>query len=399
MSPSIKIKQLPSPNPDLQTAKAHHVGSPPTTFTNPWPSFQTLTKTTLFSARFGSNAEKNFVPVPESTDGQRSKELVQVHKPDWQSITSNNESSLKVTWLGHASFLVEAPASPGASRGIRILFDPVFSERTSPVGFMGPKRYTPTPCTADELPEVDIVCISHNHYDHLDYSFVHDLYKRRKGNVHFFAALNNKPWFTQHICKPEDVTDADWWDSFSVQVEGVGTVNLTCTPSQHGSGRTPFDQNNTLWCSWALSTPAGEDSRPKALYFAGDAAYQHPDAPSSCPVFKEIGTTLGPFDIALLPIGLMTPTKVMGSVHATPEQSSEIHKEVKAKVSVGMHYGTVRGGISAQYEDVRDPPRRWREVGEKEGLWAGGGVEGSGGHVDVGKGGLGLVHVGETIVV
>ena len=135
------------------------------------------------------------------------------------------------------------------------------------------------------------------------------------------------------------------------------------------------------------------------LFFAGDTAYQSAGSPSPCPAFVEIGKTLGPFDLATVPIGLMTPQAFMGSVHATPEQSLNIHKEIKSKLSIGMHYGTVRGGISAHYEDVRDPPRRWRAAAEKEGLWSGGGVEGGGESVDTSKEGVGLLDIGETVAV
>jgi L-ascorbate metabolism protein UlaG (beta-lactamase superfamily) len=270
----------------------------------------------------------------------------------------------------------------------------VFSERTSPFSFAGPKRYTPTPCTLDELPDVDAICISHDHYDHLDYTTILTLYQRMKGRLHFFVGLNLKSWFQQHIgCASNEVTELDWWDRRQLQVEGIGSVELTCCPTQHFSGRTGFNNGSTLWCSWALT------SAEHKLFFAGDTAYQAKDTPSPCPIFKQIGEQLGPFDLSLQPIGLYSPPQVSGAVHVTPEQSFQIHKEVKSKLTIGMHYGTVRGGLSMVFEDVRDPPRRWREVAETEGRWCGGGVEGDGSKVDVGKEGVGLCHVGETVAV
>jgi len=148
-----------------------------------------------------------------------------------------------------------------------------------------------------------------------------------------------------------------------------------------------------LWCSWAL------EASGRKLYFGGDTGYQAKDTPAPCPIFVQIGDLLGPFDLALLPIGLCTPYSFMGNVHATPEQSLLIHKEIKAKLSIGMHYGTVRGGLSSQFEDVRDPPRRWRQAAEEEGLWRGGGVEGVGEIVDTKSSGVGLCDVGETVSV
>ncbi|KAK5116769.1 hypothetical protein LTR62_007443 [Meristemomyces frigidus] len=397
MSSTITVKPLPSLDSTLSNNKDHHIGNPPNSFQNPWPSYIKIGPLSAFQHRFGSHPEKKFVPVPQGPNGTRSPELVKIRRPDWAQGSSNTqptEDKLKATWLGHASFLLELPVQPGATRGIRILCDPVFSERTSPVSFLGPKRYTPPPCTLDELPEVDIVAISHDHYDHLDLAAVQQIYHKRKGQVHFLAGLNNKAWFLQNLgCEADEVTDADWWDAFEVDVEKLGQVRVTVCPSQHGSGRSALNMGHTLWCSFAFCG-AG-----KSVYFAGDTAYQAENTPSPCPIFKEIGQSLGPFDLALLPIGLMTPASFMGSVHATPEQSLRIHEEVGSWLSIGMHYGTVRGGISGQYEDVRAPPRRWREAAEKEGVWCGGGVEGDGEAVDVSTKGVGLCDVGETVVV
>lgn len=379
-------------NPDPKSAKAHHVGNPPAGhFKNPWPSAaKSIGFGSAFSAKFGQDPEKNNVPIPQGPHGARSEELVKVRRPDW---ATDKLDRLRATWIGHASFLVETPAISGAGRGVRVLFDPVFSERTSPVGFMGPKRYTPTPCSIDELPEVDIVCISHNHYDHLDVHTVNELQRIRKDKLHFLAGLNTKQWFEAHVCPFEQVTELDWWQACEVNIEGIGSVKLTCLPCQHASRRSYNDGDKALWCSWAL------EACGKKLYFAGDTAYQAVDAPSPCPAFIQIGEALGPFDMALLPIGLFKPQTFMGGVHSSPEQSLEIHKEIKSKLSLGMHYGTFRGGISQAYEDVREPPRRWREAAEKEGLWLGGGVEGQVEPIATHQEGVGLCDIGETVAV
>ncbi|RMZ02176.1 hypothetical protein D0860_07312 [Hortaea werneckii] len=281
-------------------------------FQNPWPSFQPHSLSEAFHLRFGAHPEKNFVPVPQGPNGTRSDELVRIRQPDWGW---DRKEKLRATWIGHASFLVEFPvvtnaaatdagttttAAGGAAagtgaehqqRGIRVLCDPVFSERTSPVQWLGPKRYTPTPCALEELPEVDVVCISHNHYDHLDYATVRHIYSRQRGRVHFVAGLGNKEWFTRHVGCQEDEAQ---------------------------------------------------------------------DAPAACPAFKEIGEALGPFDLALLPIGLMSPHQWMGSVHATPEQSLQIHKDVKSKLSIEILPG---GGKLPQRKracGVEEDPRERR---------------------------------------
>lgn len=377
----IAVRSLPSRDPDPVSPPAHWVGSPPTHFTNPWPSYKKHGFSDVISARFGSN--RNHIPVPESRD-----ELVKVRRPDWGRGQFGWETKMKSCWLGHAGFLVEMPVNKEGNeekRGLRILFDAVFSERTSPLIWLGPKRYTPTPCTVDELPEIDLVVISHNHYDHLDFATIKAVYERQKRagqDLHFFAGLNNKAWFLNAGLgiQEDEVTEMDWWEEKEVTVSGIGSIKLACTPAQHVSRRSPRDGAVALWCSWAL-----EDQCKKRLYFAGDTAYKHVSSESPCPVFDQIGQVFGPFDLALLPIGLYSPVELLSSVHCHPEQTLELHKAIKSKKSIGMHYGTVRGGISAQYEDVREPPRRWQQCCEKEGMWE--------------TGECGLCDVGETVFV
>ncbi|OQO04582.1 hypothetical protein B0A48_09504 [Cryoendolithus antarcticus] len=392
----VKVQQTASPNSKLSADKSHHVGKPRTSFTNPWPSAGTKAGLgEIFSLRFGSgHPEKKFVPVPQGPNGGRSQELVKVVKPDWGA---KSPSKLRTTWLGHAGFLVETPTPKGADRGIRILFDPVFSERTSPSQLFGPKRYSPPPCTLEELPIPDMICISHNHYDHLDFATIASLWKRSNGSIHFITPLGTKPWFETHLSVPAfQISDPDWWDSYTITVPSSSdSVKITATPAQHTSGRTISDKDKSLWCGYTLH----HTSSKRSLYFAGDTAYQAQASPSPCPAFKQVGQTLGPFDLALLPIGLMTPASFMGGVHATPEQSLIIHGEVKAHLSIGMHYGTVRGGLSGQFEAVTDPPRRWRAAAMKANLWAGGGVEGDGEAIDVAGGEVGLCNIGETVSV
>ena len=341
----------------------------------------------MLQTRFGPN--RNFVPIPETRD-----ELVKVRTPDWGRGQAGWEKGLKATWLGHAGFVVEMAvakqeASQPEKRGLRILFDAVFSERTSPVSWYGPKRYTPTPCDISELPDIDLVVISHDHYDHLDIATIRNVYQRQKAagkEIHFFAGLNNKQWFLDAGLgiQDDEVTECDWWDEHSVTIEGLGAVKLACTPTQHFSGRTAFGAGKTLWCSWVVEDCSPSSTPQKRLFFAGDTAYKAAAAESPCPAFADIGRLYGPFDLAMLPIGLYSPPEFMSTVHCEPKDSLNIHKEVKSRWSVGMHWGTFRGGLSQHYEDVREPPRKWRECCEKDGLW---GTE------------CGLLDVGETTIV
>ncbi|KAF8195774.1 beta-lactamase superfamily domain-containing protein [Mycena galopus ATCC 62051] len=346
----------------------HWVGNPPTKFTNPWPSYRAKhSLANIFRVRFGP--DRNFVPVPEDRS-----ELVQVRAPDW----GMGKLGIKATWIGHASFLLETTPGPNQTRGVRIFLDPVFCERMGPTSFTGPRRFTDPPCRLEDVPPVDVVCISHNHYDHLDLNTVKTLYfdKSRAQPLHFVCGLGTKEWFVSCGVRPEHVTEMDWWDEVDIAVPDVGDVRLACTPSQHGSRRGALDDCSMLWCSYAFEELGSSN---KKLFFAGDTGYRsvtEEDVAAGkkkeelphCPAFAEIGKLYGPFDLALLPIGCYTPQTFMSDVHCSPEDSIEIHRDIKSKRSLGMHYGTVRGGLSAQYEDVREPPKRWKEACEKNGL-------------------------------
>ena len=382
---AIKITKVSSRATSPSSPPSHHVGNPPTSFVNPWPSFNQHSLIELFST---SVRNRDFKPVPSQD------KLVPVRKPDWGA----NKSGLKATWIGHASFLVETPCAKGASRGVRILFDPVFSERTSPVSWAGPKRYNPTPCTLDEVPDVDLVAISHDHYDHMDSDTLLKIFTRRKGHIHFLVGLGSAARLRGFGIAKDAITELDWWDKVRVDVAGVGLINMTCTPSQHFSGRGIFDRGSTLWSSWVLESGQvaedGKDDRagnPTKLFFAGDTGYRYVPKGSNetempyCPAFEEIGDAFGHFDLSLLPIGLYAPRHLLSPVHCTPEDAVCLHKDLRSRKSIGMHYGTVRGGISQYFEEVTEPPRRFKEACEREKkVW---GQE------------LGLIDIGETAVV
>ncbi|KAJ9629108.1 uncharacterized protein PV06_02175 [Exophiala oligosperma] len=385
----VNVKRLPSLSPE--EPKSHHVGNPPKGFHNPWPSFNPHHGGLMggFKLRFGRDRPE-FVPVPDDREG-----LVPVRKVD----LTNPNPAFKVTWIGHASFLLQTSRPPdgggATSRGINILCDPVFSERTSPFTWLGPKRYTPTPCTLTELLEsvpIDVVMISHNHYDHADEATLKAVYAKRSSDVRFVVGLHNARWLTSFGIDPSHIIELDWWDGVEIGAEeNVGTVRITCTPTQHFSSRWINDRNHDLWCSYAIQ----DLNDNKNVYFAGDTAYrsipnrhmtrEEEDAQPVCPTFKKVGELLGPFDLALLPIGLCEPRDFMSGVHANSWDSIRIHQDVQSKRSIGMHWGTVRGGLSMHYEDVRTPPRNWKIAAEEAGLkW---GKE------------IGLMDIGETLVL
>lgn len=405
-----QLHHLPSLPPSSD--KSHHKGDPPTGFRNPWPSFPSHHAgiPDLLKLRFGNKPP--YIPVPTNRS-----ELVQVLKPDFSP--PPDDSSFKVTWIGHASFLVQCVV-PGEPRTLNILLDPVFSERTSPFTFFGPKRYTPTPCTIEDLLQavpIDVVCISHNHYDHADTSTLRTIHQHRGDEVIFCVGLGNSRWLYPLGISKSQIWEADWWDQVDISPSSktnkaessasstssreASAVRITCTPCQHASARSPFDKDCDLWCSFAIRI-SKTSSTFASIYFSGDTGYRtvplHPDPfPASdlpniphCPAFAEIGEQLGPFDLALLPIGLCHPRHFMSSVHCNSEDSMCIHRDVKAKRSVGMHYGTVRGGLSQYYEDVRVPPKEWKEQADALGLkWRGE-------HEDWE---IGLLSVGEPLIV
>ena len=386
MAVTSSVTTLPPHRPDGYTL-AHHIGTPPTSFKNPWPSYKNDGIVAAVRTRFST--PKNFVPVPADRLG-----LVQVRKPDFSTATTTTARGLKATWIGHASFLIETPAPVGSGRGMRILLDPVWSDRVGPYGMVGPVRFTPPPCSIDELPEIDAVCISHDHYDHLDSDTLRKLNAKQNGDLRFFCGLGVKAVMTGLGAgiRADQVDEMDWWDGITVSKPGAGSVELICTPAQHRSGRTLWNFDGTLWCSWIVKEPSPSGKR---VFFAGDTGYCHVASDDQythhaaehppCPAFKQIGDLYGPFDLALVPIGCFKPRSMLSGQHSSPEDSLAIHEDVKSKKSIGMHFGTFRGSYSANYEPVTEPPERWRKGAEAAGLEWG---------VDVG-----LCDIGGTVVV
>ncbi|KAI8994300.1 beta-lactamase superfamily domain-containing protein [Gaertneriomyces semiglobifer] len=345
-----------------------HHNEKSTGFHNPWDSFVPQ-KTMDIVHLLREFDRKRSAPPPVA-------ERVPVHPPDFEAMEKMNNGELvkdgtmvgmMATWLGHAAVLVSLPK-------INVLFDPCFSDRCSPVQWMGPKRSTPPPCKIADLPKVDVVVISHNHYDHLDVGTIKDIIKTNP-DVWFFVPLGNKQWLKDMGI--HNAVECDWWDEYKLSFPDRQLPNassseisctIACTPCQHFTGRSLTDRNRTLWSSWVLQTASSSNSPTtttttptttttstthRSFFFGGDTGYRSvpstlpPSAPistlqtlPSCPAFSQIGTHYGPFTLAAIPIGAYSPRWFMSPVHCSPEDAVCVHRDVKSEKSFGIHWGT-----------------------------------------------------------
>jgi N-acyl-phosphatidylethanolamine-hydrolysing phospholipase D len=251
------------------------------------------------------------------------------------SVISQPGLAPQVTWLGHSSFLIQY-------KGKTILTDPIFSDRASPFSFAGPERYVAHPMDYQQLPAIDAVVISHNHYDHLDSDTIQQL----ADTTHFVVPLKIGEWLLDQGIEPQKITELDWWQSTNID-----SLQFEALPSQHWSARGLTDRFDTLWASWSIKI---DDF---TLWFAGDTGYN--------PVqFKQIGEHLGVIDLALIPIGAYAPRWFMQWYHVNPQEAVNIHRDVKSKKSIGMHWGT----FPLTAEPPMEPPQRLAEVLSAEGL-------------------------------
>lgn len=231
-------------------------------------------------------------------------------------------ADLTFTWLGHSSALWQV-------NGLRIMTDPHLSERASPVSYAGPKRLNAPPITADQLPRIDVVLISHNHYDHLDLATVQRLAAQPGGSPLFVVPLGVGRWMAdQGITR---VKEMDWWEQFEVPA-AAGAVTVNFVPSHHWSSRTPWDRSATLWGGFVMQAPMG--AAPVSLYYTGDTGY--------APDFAEIGRRFGGFDFSMIPVGCYEPRWFMRGQHVNEEEAVRIHQDVRSRQSIGVHWGVFR---------------------------------------------------------
>lgn len=355
-------------------------------FQSPWPSASAHGLLGFLRARLFDWDE---VPLPPKTASSAGGAILPpVNKPTWTASDTDtlglDEESIIFTWLGHAICHLQIPIGNG--RKITVLCDPVLSRRVSPVQWFGPQRYTDAPVSVEEIAQAtekegknawpDLVVLSHNHYDHTDYTTIQKLLNPSSSHIkrpHVFCTLGTKPWFQSNFGLTDaEVTECDWWQQSTVSLGDEAVLKLTCVPAQHFSGRGAFDRDRTLWAGWTFHALSATSNKA-SVYFAGDTGYrsvprgmpkQQEDSLPTCPAFKEIGEALGPFDVSLIPIGAYLPRSVMSTVHLAPQDSVLVHRQVKSKRSYGIHWGSFR----LTPEDVNEPPKLLAEEAKRQGI-------------------------------
>lgn len=235
------------------------------------------------------------------------------------------DSSQVITYINHSTFLIQTD-------GLNILTDPVYSERVSPFSFAGPKRMRPPGIRYEDLPEIDLILISHNHYDHLDIQTLRRIH--RDHDPKFITPLGVDLYLnSEGISYTESL---DWWQETSFS----DSVSVAAVEAQHFSSRGMFDRDKTLWAGFVIKSQKGN------IYYAGDTGYND--------FFTRIGQDYGPIKTALIPIGAYIPRWFMGPVHVDPAQAIQVHRDVGAELSIGMHFGTFPLADDGQKEPIND---------------------------------------------
>ncbi|XP_045192292.2 N-acyl-phosphatidylethanolamine-hydrolyzing phospholipase D-like isoform X2 [Mercenaria mercenaria] len=303
----------------------------------PWKPFQRPNLKNLAKWKFFT---KNNSGIP---DDQELDRVLKVHEVDTTKICNAAKDKIQVTWIGHATVLVQFD-------GITILSDPVFLNYCGPNALTAYRRYRKAACEIKDILVLDAVIISHNHYDHLEKDAVREIASKFP-HVKWFVALKQKDWIVDQGASAENVHEFNWWEEQSIRFSKED-FTFVCTPTQHWCARLPtVDDNKVLWCSWVIKGPT------KSYYFAGDTGYYDK-------LFQAIGNKYGPFDLAAIPIGAYEPRYITEYQHVDPEEAVKIHQDLKSKQSVGMHWGT----FELTNEFFAEPPQKVEEEMKKKDL-------------------------------
>ena len=311
---------------DDRSGKSHHRGAG---FQNNYVEFRGKTLGEVLRWRWDAS-RRGLPPRPAAATPQVRADLDFVHA------NARAASAMRpaVTWIGHATVLAQLG-------GLTVLTDPMFSLRASPVGFAGPRRHQPPGIALEALPRIDVVLASHNHYDHLDEASILTLCAQAGGAPLFVVPLGLKAWLAQRGV--DRVVELDWWEQHT-----LGEVDVVLVPAQHWSGRGLHDRMKTLWGGFAVFAPDCH------LFYAGDTGYSR-DFRDIRERYAQRQTTAlgGGFDIALLPIGAYEPRWFMAEQHVNVHEAIRIHRDLGAKRSLGVHWGT----FELTDEPLDEPPR------------------------------------------
>lgn len=235
-----------------------------------------------------------------------------VRDPEYKTRTvpAPQRGKVQYTFINHSTFIIHID-------GLNILTDPIWSERCSPFQFAGPRRMRPPGIAFENLPKIDLVILSHNHYDHMDKNTLKKI--QQKHNPSYIVPLGLSPLMKKWGCKK--VEELDWWQETTFQ-----NLKIKATPANHFSSRGIFDRDKTLWSGYILESTASK------IYYTGDTGYSD--------IFKEIGATEGPFDLSFIPIGAYKPEWFMSPIHISPDEAIQVHHDVRSRQSVAMHFGT-----------------------------------------------------------
>jgi len=325
-------------------------------FVDPWPSHRYRKGKRII------NAIKTLKAMAYSFIGQEKNKKLKVDV-DLDAINNyyneSNKNDIQLTWLGHAAFLLQI-------NRFTILIDPLLHKRASPLKFVGPYRCKERGFKSfSELPAIDLILITHNHYDHLDRPTIKEIFREQKNKkCQIICPLGVKRWFRRKLLRipSRQIHESNWWDTFdfaripdyvdlkdeAMVAKAIANadqrITLSCVPCQHNSGRSIFDQNRTLWCGWVVR------DQYYSVYHAGDTGYR--STPNKfnekdlekfpyCPAFKQIGKIHGPFDLACIPVGPVYPASIISPDHANANDAVNIHIDCQSKHSIAMHWGTV----------------------------------------------------------
>ena len=320
-------------NPDFQATQPHHR---PDGFVNRHP--ETQPEPSFWTWQWQRWRDGGQPPPRQRIEGV---------PPNLALIRQPPADAALATWVGHATVLLQVG-------GLNLLTDPHWGERASPLSWVGPKRHQPPGLPWEDLPRIDAVLLSHNHYDHLDLRTLQGLVDRFPG-LRFYVPLGVQHWMAENIRgarltgAERNVWAADWDDTLSLN-GAQGPVTLRFLSVKHWSSRSPWDRNQTLWGSWSVEHPRF------TFWFSGDLGYS-PDP-------AEIGQRLGRVDLAAIAIGAYEPRWFMQRAHINPSEAVQVMRDVRAQAALGIHWGTFEGMSD---EALDQPPEDLRQALSREG--------------------------------